>query len=110
MTALPASDTVKLARCENGIDVVASTLDRNAVWLAQTPQVFRRALFLRALENAEAENFQGTDCASLAERIGQKIALVRGEAENFKVTFADDLARAEMILKLRAATPENRLN
>ena len=106
IAALPASDTIKIAReaKEVGPDVslIASTPDRRTIWLAQTPQIFRRELYLRALENATRENFEGTDCASLIERLGGNVALVPGETENFKVTFADDLERAETVLSSRA--------
>lgn len=106
IAALPASDTIKVARVQNGAPVVGSTLARETVWLAQTPQIFRRELYLRALENAGRENFAGTDCASLLERIGADVALVEGESENLKVTFAADIARAEAILRGRG----NRVN
>lgn len=101
IAALPASDTIKIAREENGVPLIGSTLERSSVWLAQTPQIFRRELYLCALESAARENFEGTDCASLLERIGEKVALVIGETENFKVTFATDLIRAESVLKAR---------
>ena len=110
IAALPASDTIKIAREENGLPLIGSTLDRRTVWLAQTPQIFRRELYLRALESASHENFEGTDCASLLERIGEKVALVAGETENFKVTFANDLVRAESILISRCIGPENAVN
>lgn len=110
IAALPASDTIKIARRENGVALVGSTPDRATVWLAQTPQVFQRELYLRALKNAIDENFEGTDCASLLEQIGENVALVCGEAENFKVTFADDLIRAESILKARFAALQNAVN
>jgi len=110
IAALPASDTIKIARKEGGVAVVGSTPSRSDVWLAQTPQIFRRELFLRALEYAERENFQGTDCASLVENIGENVVLVRGEIENFKVTFAEDLVRAQTILKACLTARENALN
>ena len=106
IAALPASDTIKIARDAKkvgpGVSLIQSTPERRTIWLAQTPQVFRRELYLRALENAARENFDGTDCASLIERIGENVALVSGETENFKVTFADDLQRAESVLNSRA--------
>ncbi len=101
LAALPASDTVKVAREQGGAAVVADTLKRETVWLAQTPQAFARELYLDALTQAEQENFAGTDCASLVERLGVDVTLVEGELENFKVTFAADLERAEVILKVR---------
>lgn len=101
LAALPASDTVKIARRQGDGVIVADTLPREIVWLAQTPQAFSRALYLEALAKAQSENFAGTDCASLVERMGIEVALVEGELENFKVTFAADLERAEAILKMR---------
>ena len=104
IAALPASDTVKIAREEynaQGRALVGSTPDRSVIWLAQTPQVFARELFLQSLQSAERDNFLGTDCASLVERVGAEVALIEGETENFKVTFATDLARASAILKAR---------
>ena len=96
LAALPCPDTVKQA-AESGC--VAATLDRSVLWLAQTPQIFRRALFLDALEKAAQDNFNGTDCASLVEHFGHPVQLVPGEARNFKVTYPDDLERAAALLQ-----------
>lgn len=95
LAALPCPDTVKQAK--DGF--VAATLDRSVLWLAQTPQVFRRELFLKALEKAVRDGFEGTDCASLVENLGHRVELVSGEARNFKVTYPNDLERAETILR-----------
>jgi len=98
LAATRVCDTVK--RAQGGQNVVSETLKREDIWLAQTPQVFRRELFLKALQQAEDDGFIGTDCASLVERLGiASVALVEGEAENIKVTFAQDLRRAEELLK-----------
>lgn len=94
LAALPCPDTVKQG--ENGL--VRATLDRSVLWLAQTPQIFRRELFLEALKNAAATDFSGTDCASLVEHLGHPVQLVPGEAGNFKVTYPDDLERAAALL------------
>lgn len=83
--ALPAPDTVKEA--DGG--VVARTLDRSRLWLAQTPQVFRRELLLRAHEQARGD---ATDDAALVEALGVKVRLYPGSARNLKVTTQDDLA------------------
>ncbi|MBW3636205.1 MAG: 2-C-methyl-D-erythritol 4-phosphate cytidylyltransferase [Armatimonadetes bacterium] len=96
IAALPVSDTVKRASGENFIE---ETLNRNEIWLAQTPQVFRRDLFLAALQSARIEGFEGTDCASIMERAGHKVALAEGNINNLKVTYAADLERAAAILK-----------
>jgi 2-C-methyl-D-erythritol 4-phosphate cytidylyltransferase len=113
IAALPASDTVKLARLQEGkIEkgggaqaVVEQTLDRGTIWLAQTPQVFRREILCEALARAEADGFIGTDCASLVERLSgpdrqplQRVTIVEGEARNFKITFAADLERAAALI------------
>jgi 2-C-methyl-D-erythritol 4-phosphate cytidylyltransferase len=102
IVALPVTDTVKIATSSEAGSIfptIESTLDRGRIWLAQTPQVFRRDWFLAALESAQRENFVGTDCASLMERAGHQIALVAGDSNNLKVTYAADLERATSILK-----------
>lgn len=101
IAAVPAADTVKIARQDEGFSFVQSTLERENIWLAQTPQVFRRKLYLDALETASRAHFAGTDCASLLERARQPVSLVEGESENFKITYGEDLARAEAILSAR---------
>ncbi|PQV64987.1 2-C-methyl-D-erythritol 4-phosphate cytidylyltransferase [Abditibacterium utsteinense] len=98
LAALPVSDTVKRVDSTKN---VAETLNRNEIWLAQTPQVFRRDLFLDALESAKNEEFQGTDCASIMERANHKVALIDGDINNLKVTYAADLERAASILNAR---------
>ena len=95
IAALPVSDTVKRAARDGSIH---ETLNRDEIWLAQTPQIFRREPFLAALESAHSQDWQGTDCASIMERAGHQVALVKGEAENLKVTYASDLERAATIL------------
>ena len=108
MAALPASDTVKIASAEaSGTAFVQSTLDRRLVWLAQTPQVFGRPILLGALAEAARDKFQGTDCASLVERLLDEngvarfpVRLIEGSARNFKITFAQDLERAEHELQV----------
>lgn len=100
LAALPVSDTVKRA---SGTEpaMSAETLDRRTIWLAQTPQVFRRKLLLQALESAAQARWQGTDCASLVERLGHPVALVEGSSENLKVTFGPDVERASRVLSSR---------
>ena len=80
---------------------VAETLDRNDIWLAQTPQVFRDEIYRAAAYMAEKDGFAATDDASLAERIGIGVYLVDCGVENFKVTVGSDLSRAEILLKER---------
>lgn len=77
---------------------VAQTVDRADKWLAQTPQMFRLGVLLKALEHAGAAV---TDEASAIEAIGLSPLLVRGNAQNFKVTYPEDFALAEAILNSR---------
>lgn len=97
--ALPVADTVKRAgKDEAGVQRIAATEDRSQLWLAQTPQMFRAGLLLQALTGAA----QATDEAAAVERLGLMPRLVLGSRENLKVTYPQDLAIAEAILKARA--------
>lgn len=87
-------DTLKR---EEGARVV-QTLPREHMWLAQTPQMFRIGLLMKALDRAGPEV---TDEASAIESLGLKPLLVPGGAQNFKVTYPDDFALAEAVLKGR---------
>jgi 2-C-methyl-D-erythritol 4-phosphate cytidylyltransferase len=96
--ALPAADTVKIAtQDEAGVPRIAGTQDRSYVWLAQTPQMFRCGLLMRALAQAPG----ATDEASAVEVLGLKPRLVAGSRENLKVTYAEDVPVAEGILRRR---------
>jgi 2-C-methyl-D-erythritol 4-phosphate cytidylyltransferase len=98
--ALPAAETVKrAAKDEAGTPRVAATEDRAQLWLAQTPQMFRAGLLAQALRTARGAV---TDEASAVEQLGLKPRLVTGSRENLKVTWPEDLAIAEAILKGRA--------
>jgi 2-C-methyl-D-erythritol 4-phosphate cytidylyltransferase len=77
---------------------VAETLDREGKWLAQTPQMFRIGLLLQALERSGGSV---TDEASAIEAMGLRPLLVPGGPLNFKVTYPDDFALAESVLKGR---------
>jgi len=94
VAAVAASDTVKRARREDGA-VVAETLPRETIFLAQTPQAFRREVLADALKVADA----ATDEASLAERAGHSVQIVDGDPTNIKITTADDLPIAEAIAR-----------
>lgn len=103
LAALPVTDTVK--RVAEGTEPprVAATLDRNTLWLAQTPQGFRRELLLRAYERAGAEAAGATDESLLVERMGEPVTLVPGEPGNFKITGPEDLARARSLVEAPVA-------
>jgi 2-C-methyl-D-erythritol 4-phosphate cytidylyltransferase len=98
--ALPIADTVKrAAKDESGAQRVAATENRSLLWLAQTPQMFRAGLLAQALRRAKGTP---TDEAAAVEQMGLKPRLIAGSRENLKVTWAEDLAMAESILKARA--------
>jgi 2-C-methyl-D-erythritol 4-phosphate cytidylyltransferase/2-C-methyl-D-erythritol 2,4-cyclodiphosphate synthase len=103
LAAVPVTDTVKRAAGE-GEARVAETLDRRTLWLAQTPQGFRRDLLLRAYEAAGAAASQATDECSLVERLGAPVTLVPGEPGNYKITGPADVARARAALEAPVAT------
>jgi 2-C-methyl-D-erythritol 4-phosphate cytidylyltransferase len=99
LLALPAAETVKRAqKDEAGAQRVAGTEDRSLLWLAQTPQMFLAGLLAEALRRAKGAV---TDEASAVEQMGLKPRLVAGSRENLKVTWPEDLAIAEAILKGR---------
>ncbi len=94
--AVPATDTIKKSDMDG---FISGTVPRDGLWAVQTPQAFRRGLILKAHEQAEKDGFQGTDDASLVERLGQKVKIVEGSRWNFKITTAEDLVIAESILR-----------
>lgn len=78
---------------------VESTLDRNKIWQALTPQVFKKEIMVDAYERAIKENRFGTDDASLVEAAGHKVAIVEGSPGNIKLTWPEDIQAAENRLK-----------
>jgi 2-C-methyl-D-erythritol 4-phosphate cytidylyltransferase/2-C-methyl-D-erythritol 2,4-cyclodiphosphate synthase len=102
LAALRVTDTVKRAE---GTDPprVAATLDRTTLWLAQTPQGFRRELLSRAYDLVGADAASATDDCLLVERLGERVTLVPGEPGNFKITGPEDLARARALVEAPVA-------
>lgn len=94
LLAIPVADTLKRS---NGDNRVSATEPRGGIWQAQTPQMFRYGLLVDALRRAGPA--EATDEAGAVERIGLKPKLVVGESRNLKVTYPEDLALAELILK-----------
>jgi 2-C-methyl-D-erythritol 4-phosphate cytidylyltransferase len=107
LLAIPLADTLKRA-LEPGAKVthVDDTIDRNGLWRAVTPQVFRLGMLLRALDAAITTQQLPTDEAQAIEWTGQRPRLVAGRADNIKVTTAEDLALAGAILGLRQEKKE----
>jgi 2-C-methyl-D-erythritol 4-phosphate cytidylyltransferase len=101
---LPVRETVKRVRGET----VEATVDREGLWLVQTPQGFRRELLCRAHEAARRDGFAGTDDAVLVERLGERVAMVPGLAQNMKITSRIDLALARRWARPRRAPGRSR--
>lgn len=93
IAALAARDTVKQADLSGGAPVVTSTLARETIFLAQTPQAFRRRVLQDAVALGRA-GVEATDEAALAERAGHRVRLVEGDPRNIKITTQADLAFA----------------
>ena len=94
IAALPASDTVKRVRAADAQPIIETTLPRETIYLAQTPQAFKRAV-LRAAVELGRSGVDGTDEASLAERAGHAVRIVDGDPGNVKITTREDLDIAE---------------
>jgi len=92
---VPVKDTVKQVRDGH----IEGTPPRESLWLAQTPQAFPFGLIAEAHERAFAESFTGTDDASLVERLGRTVSMVRGDYRNLKITTPEDLLVAEALLR-----------
>ena len=97
IAAAPVTDTVK--ECEG--QTVVRTLDRSRLWAVQTPQVFRRDVLERALDQPDEVIGAATDDAALVEGMGGTVRLVPAPRENLKVTTPLDLRVAELLLRER---------
>jgi len=96
LLAIPVADTLKSADAE---DRVCETLDRERLWRALTPQVFPLHSLRTALDAALSNGLQPTDEAQAMELAGCRPQLVRGSADNLKITHPDDLRLAEALLE-----------
>lgn len=94
IAALPVVDTLKAVGPDGRIE---RTVDRTALWRAQTPQGFPREMILRAHEYAIANHADATDDAALCEAIGAEVVVVRGSERALKVTEETDFARADAL-------------
>lgn len=96
LLAVPVADTLKRGNADGE---VLQTEAREHLWRAQTPQMFRYRVLIEALRRADIAAV--TDESSAVEQTGVKPKLVQGSASNFKVTYPEDLALAELMLKER---------
>ena len=92
---IPLSDTIKSVAG----DLVVDTVDRSGLVAVQTPQAFKTSILAKA--HNEVANDDATDDATLVERIGGSVRVVTGETTNIKITYPDDLALAESLLRRR---------
>jgi 2-C-methyl-D-erythritol 4-phosphate cytidylyltransferase len=99
VVAIPMQDTVKRVGTDG---LIEGTVDRAGLWLAQTPQAFRRSLFQEAHRKAVVDGVRGTDDTQLVERLGHRVAVVEGSGENIKITRPEDLIIGEAILAARS--------
>jgi 2-C-methyl-D-erythritol 4-phosphate cytidylyltransferase len=95
---VPIKDTVKEA---DAAGWVKKTVEREGLWLTQTPQAFRREIIVDAYAIATADGFYGTDDASLVERMGHPVRMIPGDSHNIKLTTPEDLLLGDVIVSRR---------
>lgn len=104
LLSTPVKDTIKQSKiCVNQNDKtsypnVDKTIDRNSLWHALTPQLYRTNELINAISTAKKNNIEITDESSAIEAVGLNSVLVEGRGDNIKITRPDDLALASFIL------------
>lgn len=99
IAGLPAVDTIKQVERTSEGAIITSTVPRERVVMAQTPQGFRYDLLKRVFDDAAQDGFIGTDEASLVERSGHEVTVVMGSPRNIKITTPSDMELAEFYAK-----------
>ena len=103
IAGVKAKDTMKLAP----VGIVEETVDRETLWIVQTPQAFKYEVLREAAhEKAEADGFLGTDESMLVERLGHPVRIVESTYDNVKMTTQEDLVFGEILLKRRQQEDE----
>jgi len=97
--AVVASKMVATVKRADDRGRIVQTVPRQDLWMAQTPQTFRRELLVRAYEQGVRDGVAATDDSQLVERIGGTVVIVEEAATNLKITAADDLKIAEAIIR-----------
>ena len=92
---IPAGDTIKYVGTSGFIE---KTLERDRIWLAQTPQAFKYELIIKAHETAWRDGYIGSDDACLVERLGVSVKIINGSKNNIKITVREDLVIARAML------------
>ena len=95
IVAVPSTDTLK----ETKDLKIKKTINRDKIWKAQTPQVFKRSIIEDVLFDLKYENFFYTDESSLVEQAGYDVSIVEGSPLNIKITTKDDWLLAKAIFK-----------
>lgn len=101
--AVKAKDTIRQANpvlnSEKQVNIVSNgILDREKIWMVQTPQIFEFSILKKAYDFAIEKNFEATDDAMIMEYFGEKIFIAEGSYENFKITTDFDFKIAEMMI------------
>lgn len=99
LLGVPVRETLKES---DAGQVVVRTVDRDNIWQAGTPQMFRFAVLQLALDRAAAVQKTVTDEAAAVEQLGLPVRLVAGRADNLKVTYPGDLMLAAAVLEAQA--------
>ncbi|MCQ9616920.1 2-C-methyl-D-erythritol 4-phosphate cytidylyltransferase [Paenalcaligenes niemegkensis] len=95
LLAQPVADTIKRGDANGALNIVTETVNRDKLWLAQTPQMFKAGLLLKSLQHAHKQRIDVTDEASAVEHSGYHPLLILGSSRNFKVTWPEDFKLME---------------
>lgn len=96
--ATPVRDTLKRVSSQHKLKI-DETVDRKQLWQAQTPQISKISILKHAIETALQNDINITDEASALEYLGETVKVVAGRSDNIKITYADDLELARLILQ-----------
>ena len=80
-------------------ELIEKTIDRNNIWMAQTPQAFNKEKILEAYDYIKSDHLIMTDESTMMEEMGYRIKIIPGSENNFKITTVNDWRRAEMVLQ-----------
>lgn len=93
---VPVKDTIKIV--DDGL--IVDTPDRRKLYITQTPQIFRKDLYVKGINFANDHELDFTDDCQLAEAVGVKVHMTLSDYRNIKITTLEDLAIAEAVLKM----------
>ena len=97
IAGVQAKDTMKFAPT----GIVEETVDREKLWIIQTPQAFKFEVLKKASNKAKIDGFLGTDESMLVERLGHPVRIVKSTYDNVKMTTREDIAFGEILLERR---------